>query len=93
MAGQEEAIRRAFEAASRFQERYFENALRDMAGEGLLPEGADVRDRARQVSAYVVGQLTLARIGNDIESLNRDFRNGLLAMLGVAASRIEKACI
>ncbi len=83
MAGQEDTIREKFDDISGFQERYFENALRDMLAEGSLPAGTDVKVKAQEIYAYVLGQLTLARIQNDLGTLKRDLKAGLLRTLEV----------
>ncbi len=61
-AGKEDGIRRKFEDYNRRNERYYENALRDMVADGILPDVTDVKVRAQEVSAYLLGQVMLARI-------------------------------
>jgi TetR/AcrR family transcriptional regulator, transcriptional repressor for nem operon len=83
MAGLEERIRTKFDELANRKKRYYENALRDMVADGMLPEGTDVKAKAHEIFAYLLGQMTLARIQNDLELLKRDLMPGLLGLLGV----------
>lgn len=91
MAGQEDEIRVKFEVITRRLERYFENALRDMVADRVLPEQTEVKVKAQEVYAYILGQLMLARIQNDLKPLKRDLKPGLLRLLGVDAKGSEAA--
>lgn len=83
MAGAEERIKVKFEELAARKKRYYENALRDLVAEGLLPPDADVKAKAHEIFAYMLGQMTLARIQNDLELLKRDLLPGLMGLLGV----------
>jgi len=83
MAGLEDRIRVKFEEVSQRKRRYYENALRDMVGDGLLPPDTDVKVKAHEIFAYLLGQMTLARIQNDLDMLRRDLWPGLLGLLGI----------
>ena len=91
MAGQEESIRAKFEEITRLKERYFENALRDMVADGLVPESTDVKVKAKEIYAYILGQLTVARIMNDLGPVKRDLKKGMLQLLGVRKEALETA--
>ena len=54
-----------------------------MVAEGLLPTDTDVKAKAHEIFAYMLGQMTLARIQNDLELLKRDLLPGLMGLLGV----------
>ncbi|BCS55276.1 TetR/AcrR family transcriptional regulator [Geobacter sp. SVR] len=83
MAGQEACIRDKYEEITRRKERYYQNALRDMIAEGLLPPQTDVNAVAEEINTYIIGQLVIARIQNNLEHLKRDLKIGLLKILGV----------
>lgn len=83
MAGLEAGIRAKFEDIAQRKKRYYENALRDMIAEGLLPEGTDVKVMAQEIFTYLLGQMTVARIQNDLDLLKRDLMPGLLRLLGI----------
>ena len=83
MAGLEEGIRLKFEELSQRKRRYYENALRDMVAEGTLPADTDVKGKAQEIFTFLLGQMTLARIQNDLGLLKRDLMPGLLRLLGI----------
>ncbi len=83
MAGLEDRIRVKFEELAQLKRRYYESALRDMMAEGLLPLDTDVKVKAQEIFAFLIGQMTMARIQNSLDTLKRDLRPGLLGLLGV----------
>jgi len=83
MAGLEERIRLKFEEVTRHKKRYYESALRDMIAEGTLPPDTDVKAKADEIFAYLLGQMTFARIQNNLDVLKRDLWPGLLGLLGL----------
>jgi len=91
MASQEAGIRTKFEDIAHRHERYYENALRDMVAEGLLPNTTDVKIKAQEVYTYALGQMMVARIQNDLSALKRDLKPGLLLLLGIEGSSAKVA--
>ncbi|TAL40224.1 MAG: TetR/AcrR family transcriptional regulator [Alphaproteobacteria bacterium] len=91
MACQEDPIRRKFDDLSTIKVRYFESALRDMVAEKLLPEKTDVKALAQELYAYLLGQLTLARIQNDLEPLKCNLKCGMMKLLGVTEKATRAA--
>jgi len=83
MAGQEDTIRQKLDEVTKRFERYYESGIRDLIAEGTLPKDTDIKAKAQEVFTYLLGQLTFARIQNDISILKRDFKPGLLRILGV----------
>jgi TetR/AcrR family transcriptional regulator, transcriptional repressor for nem operon len=90
MAGQEAGIRAKFADIAHRKERYYENALRDMVAEGQLPKTTDVRIKAQEINTFIAGQLTIARIQNNLDNLKRDLKTGLMRIVGVD-NRARKA--
>lgn len=86
MAGQEDRIRAKVDEIATRQKRYYESALRDLIADGMLPATTDVKIKAQEVYAYLLGQFAVARIQNDLEVLKRDLKPGLLRTLGVNAN-------
>lgn len=91
MAGQEDAIRRKLDEVTKRFERYYESAVRDLIADGILPKDTDIKAKSQEVFTYLLGQLTFARIQNDINVLKRDFKPGLLRILGVDRKANEAA--
>lgn len=91
MAGLEDRIRVKFEELAQRKKRYYENALQDMVSQGMLPPDTDVKAKAHEIFAYLLGQMTLARIQNDLNLLKRDLKPGLLLLLGIEGSSAKVA--
>lgn len=86
MSGQEEAIRQVFDDIIGRQKRdYYESSIRDLVSAGLVPPDTDPAVKAEEVYAYLIGQMMVARIRNDLSVLKRDLWPGLLQLLGVTA--------
>jgi TetR/AcrR family transcriptional repressor of nem operon len=91
MACQEDPIRKKFDDLSASKVRYFESAVRDLVAEKQLPADTDVKAKAHEIYAYMLGQLILARIQNDLGPLKRDLKNGIIKLLGVAGKATKAA--
>ncbi|MCW2318137.1 TetR/AcrR family transcriptional repressor of nem operon [Rhodoblastus acidophilus] len=91
MGAQEPEIRAKFDEQRRHKTRYYQNVIRDLVAEGLLPADADVKAKADELFAYLMGRVMLARIENDLEPLRRDLKHGIFRTLGIAAETIPAA--
>jgi TetR/AcrR family transcriptional repressor of nem operon len=91
LAGQEEGVCSKFADVTENLKRYFKSALRDMAAAGDLPAKTDIEAKADEVYAYVMGQLVLARIQNDLGPLKKNLKQGLFQLLGIKASGAKAA--
>lgn len=84
MAGQGEIIREKVEATmGRYKKRYYEIAVLDLIEQGVLPESTDVKEKAQEIYAYVLGQVMLARIENNLEPLRSNLKRGLRQIVGL----------
>lgn len=90
MAGQEEKIRAKVEELFAGHKKYIVNALRDLVEEGLLPADTDLSAKANELSAYIMGQVMMARIQNDL-SVVADLKHGILRVIGVQAKEKARA--
>jgi TetR/AcrR family transcriptional repressor of nem operon len=86
MGAQEPDIRIKFDDQRRHKTRYYQNVIRDLVAEDLLPADTDVKAKADELFTYIMGRLMLARIENDLEPLRCDLKDGVLRMLGVDAA-------
>lgn len=82
MAGQEEGIRAKTDEIFTTHAHYCEAALRDAVSQGHLPPNTDCVAVASELCAYTMGQLTMARIQNNLDGLRRDLRAGMLRVIG-----------
>lgn len=83
LAGQEAEVCNKFQDVSQRMQDYYAGALRGMIAEGLLPADTDPVIKANEIHTYFLGQLTMARIQNDLGILSRDLKPGLMRILGV----------
>lgn len=63
--------------------RYYENALSDMAKQGIVPKNTDVKLKANEIFAFIIGQLLMARIKNDLGYIEKNLERGLFDLIGV----------
>ncbi|MEM8844303.1 MAG: TetR/AcrR family transcriptional regulator [Pseudomonadota bacterium] len=85
MAGQDEVIRKKIQnTIGKYKSEYYQQAIQDMVDEGMLPKTTDVKSKAQEVYSYLLGQVMLARIQNDLKPLNKSLKNGLYEILGVS---------
>ncbi len=89
MSGQEPGIRGKFDEHMKRMERYYEQAIRDLVADGLLAAETDVKAKAKEVYAYLLGQQMIARIRNDLEPLQSDLKAGLWRTLGIEANAVD----
>lgn len=84
MAGQEEVIRENIQnTIGKYKTKYYERTIQEMVDQGVMPEDTDVSAKAQEVYSYLLGQVMLARIQNDLTPLNESLRTGLFNVLGV----------
>lgn len=89
MAGQEEIIREKVEATmGRYKKRYYEIAVLDLIEHGFLPESTNVKEKAEEIYTYVLGQIMMARIQNNLEPLKGSLKKGLRRIVGLDTSEI-----
>ena len=83
---QDENIRVATDKISARFIKYYESLVRDLLAEGLI-ETHNPAELAQEVSAYVAGVLTQAKIENNPKMLER-LKHGMLRLLGVKAQPV-----
>ena len=91
VAGQDENIRRAVAEMVAVYCRYYESALRDLVVQGLIPSDTDIELKAQEISRFMMGEMTMARIQNSLEQLENNLEQRLLRVVGVA--EVEPATI
>lgn len=83
MSGQDETLRQKVEEKMAQHELYYENALRDMVASALLPPDTDVKTKASKIYAYVLGEVMIARINNDLSALKNDLKSGVFRIINI----------
>lgn len=90
MAAQDETMRAKIEYLFSRQMRFYEDALGEMITAGQLPAETDVKARARDIYAYIMGQIMMARVQNDLSLLSQNLKPGIFRVIGYTED-IEKA--
>ncbi|MCB1840235.1 MAG: TetR/AcrR family transcriptional regulator [Alphaproteobacteria bacterium] len=62
---------------------YYETALQDLISEGLIPESTDVKIKSEEIFAFLVGQLLMARIKNDLSFIEHHLKDSVFSLIGV----------
>jgi TetR/AcrR family transcriptional regulator, transcriptional repressor for nem operon len=86
---QEDCLRKKIQGILEYKRKYLESAIRDAHADGSI-DAPDPAAKARMILSYYEGQLTQARIQNDLSGL-RATAGGIFTMLGVKGSRAVAA--
>lgn len=90
MAGNEEVIqKKANEIFSR-QGNILLPTLQEMVDAGQLPQKTDTSVMASQVLTFIMGQVMMARIQNDLSTLKSDVKLGLFRTLNIKEQSHER---
>jgi len=81
MAGNNEAIRKKADEVFRRQDRILIGALQELVAEKQLSISTDLVSMASEIHAFILGQLMMARIQNDLSNLKDDIKSGLLHII------------
>jgi len=81
MAGNEEMIQQKADEIFSRQGTIFAASIKEMIDHGQLSPDTDVDIKASQVLSFILGQLMMARIQNDLTNLREELRLGLLRTL------------
>ena len=81
MAGNEETIREKADEIFRRQEIRYIETLQEMTNAGQLPKETNLAAKALEIHTFILGQLMMARIQNDLTTLKDDLKSGLFRVL------------
>lgn len=70
---------------------YYEDGLKDLQAEGLIPASIDVKSKADEIFALVVGQLLMARIKNDLSFIEHKLEESLFNLIGIDLEKLTEA--
>lgn len=65
---------------------YYESALRDLVAEGQVDTALNVEIKAKEIFSFIIGQLIMARINNDISFLENNLERAIFDLIGVKTS-------
>lgn len=70
-------------AISKKKAAYYKSALRDLIAEGQISPDTNVDVKANEIFAFIIGQLVMARINNDLDFIKNYLEKGLLDLIGI----------
>lgn len=91
LAAQDPEIGATITEACTKKTMYYESTLRDLIREERIASDTDVSLKANEIFAFIVGQLIMARIKNDLGFLEDNLEQGLLDLIGVKIQKKQKA--
>lgn len=83
MAGNEESIRKKVNDIFRRRGLLLTGALQEIVADGYLSKETDLSVKASEIHTFIMGQVMMARIQNDLTSLKNDVRAGLFRILNI----------
>ena len=83
IAAQDEMIGKKITDICKKKTSYYESALRDMVAAGIISSGTDVAVKADEIFAFIIGQLIMARINNDLGFVEDNLERGLFDLIGM----------
>ena len=83
MAGNDEAIRQKADEIFKRQDQLLLGTLKELVDVGQLPQDTDLSSKASEIHTFIMGQVMMARIQNDVTNLRDDIRLGLLRIINI----------
>lgn len=83
MAGNEELIQKKADEIIHRQATIFQGTLQEMIDSAKLPLDTDIANMSAQIITTILGQVMVARIQNNLNSLKNDLRLSLFQTLGL----------
>lgn len=89
MAAQDDEIGARISSICDKKAIYYESALNDLMKLKLISPDTDVSMKAKEIQAFIVGQLIMARITNDLTGIKSTFKTSLLNLIGLQTELSE----
>ncbi len=83
MAGNDEAIRQKADEIFKRQNVLLATSLQELVNSEQLPANTDLDAMASEIHSFILGQVMMARIQNDVSNLKHEVKSGLLRILNI----------
>lgn len=83
LAAQDDAMAQTISGILDMKTAYYKSALKDLVDLNQIPADTNVDEKAQEIFSFIVGQLTVARIRDDIGYLENHMKQSLRNLLGV----------
>ncbi len=90
LAGQDNEIAKTVTEICAKKTAYYESALRDLRAQGLIGKHIDISGKANQIFSFIIGQLIMARINNDLAFMENNLEAALFDLIGVDLSLLDQ---
>jgi len=84
LAAQDDAMAQTIGSILDMKTAYYKSALKDLIDLKLIPATTNVDEKAQEIFSFIVGQLTIARIRDDISYLENHMKQSLRSLIGAA---------
>lgn len=85
LAAQDDAIGIRITEICAKKTAYYQSALRDLMASGAISADTDVEVKSKEIFSFVVGQLLMARINNDLDFIENNLENAIFNLIGLKA--------
>lgn len=86
LACQNEDIRATIQDKLEFHKLYYRAMINDMVQSNMVPKDIDIDVATENISSLIIGKLSIARISNNLDSLECGLLIGLKKILGIKIS-------
>lgn len=83
LAAQDDGIGKKITDICAKKTAYYQSALRDLIAEGVINPHMDVAVKANEIFSFIIGQLIMARINNDLNFMENNLERALFDLIGV----------
>lgn len=83
LAAQDEDVSKKINIICSKKSAYYENALRDLIAQGHIDSEVNVEIKAKEIFAFIIGQLIMARINNDLTFIEKNLERALFDLIGI----------
>lgn len=87
LAAQDEVIGEKIRDICAKKLTYYESALRDLMTEGAIAPDTDVKLKAEEIMAFVIGLMIVARIQNNLDFMRNNLKHSLFHLIGISDTR------
>lgn len=83
LAAQDEKMAQTISLIFDMKTSYYKSALQDLKNEGRLEADIDVEEKAKEIFAFIMGQLMISRVRDDIGFLESNLKKSIYSLIGL----------
>ena len=89
IAGQNDVISEKVADICVKKSAYYQSALRDLIAEGRVDASLNVEAKANELFSFIIGQMIMAKIWNDLTFLEKNLERGIFDLIGLKMNMRE----